>query len=67
MKFGQIIEYNITNIFFVKELYTKKRWKSSPKHFSIKSKLSISLDEPSEILNSLYLLCAQAEDYQSTC
>ena len=56
MKFGQIIEYNITNIFFVKKLYAKGGGESSPKHFSIKSKMSISLDEPSEILNSLYLL-----------
>ena len=43
MKFGQLIEYNITNIFLGKS-YTK-RGGERPRPFPGKSKLRISLDE----------------------
>ena len=43
MKFGQIVEYNMRNI-FVEKLYTKCGGEAIPKPFSKKSKLSISLD-----------------------
>ena len=44
MKFGQWIEYDMINIFFEK-WYTKCVGETSPKHFSGKLKLSISLDQ----------------------
>ena len=44
MKFGQLIEYNMRNIFNEKS-YTKCGQETSPRHFSGKLKLSISLDQ----------------------
>ena len=44
MKFGQIIEYNMKNI-FVEKSYTKYTGETSPRFFSKKSKSSISLDQ----------------------
>ena len=44
VKFGQLIEYNIRNIFLEKS-YPKCAGETSPKCFSKKSKLSISLDQ----------------------
>ena len=44
MKFGQLIEYNMRNIFLEKS-YTKYGGETSPRPFSEKLKLSISLDQ----------------------
>ena len=44
VKFGQLIEYNMRNIFLEKS-YTKCGGETIPKPFSKKSKLSISLDQ----------------------
>ena len=44
MKFGQLIEYNMRNI-FVEKLYTKCDEETIPRPFSRKTKLSISLDQ----------------------
>ena len=44
MKFGQLIEWNTRNIFLEKS-YTKCGDKTSPRPFSEKLKLSISLDQ----------------------
>ena len=44
MKFGQSIEYNMRNIFLEKS-YTKCGGETSPRPFSEKLKLSISLDQ----------------------
>ena len=63
-KFGQLIEYNMINIFLLKS-YAKYGGETSPRPFYIKSKLSISLDEKSEILQNLLLLFVQAEVYQN--
>ena len=49
MKLGQLIEYNIRNIFLEKS-YTKCGGETSPRPFSKKSKLSISLDQYSKVL-----------------
>ena len=49
MKFGQLTEYNMRNIFLEKP-YTKCAEESIPRTFSKKSKLSISLDQQSEFL-----------------
>ena len=44
MKFGQLIEYNMRNI-FVEKSYIKCGRETIPRPFSKKSKLSISLDQ----------------------
>ena len=44
MKFGQLIECNMRNIFLEKS-YTKCGGKTRPRPFSEKLKLSISLDQ----------------------
>ena len=57
MKFGQLIDYNMRNIFPEKS-YTKCGGETSLRLFSKKSKLSISLDHYSKVLQSLFLLYA---------
>ena len=59
MKFCQLIEYNIRNIFLNKS-YRKYGAEPIPKPFSKKSKLSISLDRESKVLSNLLLLHAKA-------
>ena len=44
MKFGQLVKYNMKNIFFEKS-YTKCGGEAIPRSFSKKSKLSIFLDQ----------------------
>ena len=44
MKFGQLIEYNMRNI-FIEKSYTKCAGETIPRPLSKKSKLSISLDQ----------------------
>ena len=44
MKFGQLIEYNMRNV-FLEKLYTKYSEKTGPRPFSEKLKLRISLDQ----------------------
>ena len=44
IKFGQLIEYNMRNI-FLKKSYTKCGGETNPRPFSEKLKLSISLDQ----------------------
>ena len=44
MKFGQLIEYNMRNI-FLQNSFTKCGGETSPRPFSEKLKLSISLDQ----------------------
>ena len=44
MKVGQLIEYNMRNI-FVEKLYTKRAGETISRPLSKKSKLSISLDQ----------------------
>ena len=43
MKFGQLIEYNMRNI-FIEKSYTKCGGETAPRAFFKKSKFSISLD-----------------------
>ena len=52
-KFGQLREYNMKNIFLEKP-YTKCGGETSPRPFSEKLKLSISLDQQSEFLFSSF-------------
>ena len=44
MKFGQLLEYNMGKV-LVKKLYTKCGEETSPRPYSQKLKLSISLDQ----------------------
>ena len=55
MKFCHLIEYNMTNI-FIETSYTECGGETSPRPFSEKSKLSISLDQQAKVLYSLFLL-----------
>ena len=55
MKYGQLIEYNTRNIFLEKS-YMKYFEETIIRPFSIKLKLSISLDQRSKVLHSLFLL-----------
>ena len=55
MKFGQLIECNMRNIFLEKS-YTKCGGETSPRSFSEKLKLSISLDQWSKVLYNFVLL-----------
>ena len=54
MKFGQLIEYNMRNIFRGKS-YTKCGGENSPRPSSEKLKLSIPLDQKAQVLYSLFL------------
>ena len=58
IKFGQLIERNMTNIFFEKP-YTKWDGETSSRLFSEKLKLSISLDQQSKVLYNLFSLYAK--------
>ena len=55
MKFGQLIEYNIRSIFLEKSS-TICRGETIARSFSKKSNLSISLNQQSKVLYSLFLL-----------
>ena len=55
MKFGQLIEYNMRNI-FLEQSCTKCGGETIHRPFSKNSKLSISLDQSSKVFNSLLLL-----------
>ena len=58
MKFGQLIKYNLRNIFLEKS-YTKYGGETIPRPYFKKSKLSISLDQYSKVLHILFLLFAK--------
>ena len=57
MKFGQLIEYNMRSIFAEKS-YTKCDGETIRRPFSKNPKWSISLDQYSKVLHSLFLLYA---------
>ena len=55
MNTGQLLEYNLRNIFLEKS-YTKCGGETIPRSFYKKSKLTISLDQYSKVLYVLFLL-----------
>ena len=59
MKFGQLIEYSMRNI-FVEKSYAKCTGETIPRPLSKKSKLSVYLDQCCKVLNSLFLLYDRA-------
>ena len=58
MKFGQLIEYDMRNI-FVEKSFSKCGGETIPRLFSKKSKLNISLDQQSKVSYSFFLLDAK--------
>ena len=58
MKFDQLIENNIRKNFLEKS-YTECPGETSPRPFSDKLRLNISLDQQSKVLYSLFLLYAK--------
>ena len=58
MKFDQLIEYHMRNVFLEKS-YTNYDGETITRPFSRKSKLSISLDQLFKVLYSLFLLHAK--------
>ena len=54
MKFGQLIKYNKKNIFFEKS-YAKYGGEIIARYFSRNSKFSISLDQWSKVLYSVFI------------
>ena len=64
MKVGQLIEYNMRNIFLEKS-YTKCGRETIPRPFSKKSKLIISLDQHSKVLYILFELIAKLRTIES--
>ena len=56
--FGQLIGYNLRNIFLEKP-YTKFGGETSPRPFFEKLKFTISLNQKSKVLYCLFLLCAE--------
>ena len=64
MKFGQL-KVSIRRNIFLEKLYTKYGGEASPRSFSKKSKLSITLDQQPEISYSLCLYYVQVKDYQN--
>ena len=63
-KLSQLIECKMRN-FFLGKWYIKCNGETSPGPFTKILKLRKSLDQQSELLCSLFLLCAQVEDYQN--
>ena len=55
MKFGQLKECDMENIFLEKS-YIKYDGEISPRNFSEKIKFSISLDQQGKVLYSLFIL-----------
>ena len=64
MKFGHLIECNMRNVFLEKS-FTKCGGETSSRPFSEKLKTSISLDQQSKVLYSVFLLYGQVEGYRS--
>ena len=64
MKFSQLIEHKMRNI-FLQKLYTKRGGEASPRSSYEKSKLNKPLDQQSEMLYSLFLLNVQVKVHQN--
>ena len=63
MKFGQLIECNMRNI-FVEKSYPKYAGETIPRALSKKFELSISLDQQCKVSNGLFLLYANLRDIE---
>ena len=63
MKFSQLIEYNLRNI-FLEKLFEKCIGETIPRPYFKKSKVRISLDQYSKLLCFFFLIVCQVEDYR---
>ena len=63
MKFGQLIEYNMTKTFLEKS-FTECGRETIPRPFSKKSKLSISQNQYSKNVIYFVLVVCQVDDYR---
>ena len=57
MKFCQLIEYNMGNV-FLEISYIKCHGEASPRPYDIRSKLTICLDQQSEIYKVIFIVCS---------
>ena len=64
MKFGQLIECDLRNIFLEKS-YTECGAETSPRPLSEKLKLSISLDQLSKVLYTFVFIVCKVEDHRN--
>ena len=64
MKFSKLREYNMRNIFHEKS-YTNCGGETSLSPFSKKSKLIMSLDQPSKVLHNSSLLYVEVKGYRN--
>ena len=64
MTFGQVIEYDVKNIFLAK-LFTKSGGETSPRPFHKKSKLNRFLDQQTKRLYSQFLVYVIVENHQN--
>ena len=64
MKFPKLVEYNMINI-FIEKMCRKCDGETSPRPFFKKPKLTISLDQQSEVSYYLFFMYVKVEDYQS--
>ena len=66
-KFGQLIVYKTKNIFLEKSWYYwwRNLFQKNQKPFLKKSKLSVSLNQKSKVLCSLFLLYVQVNGYRA--
>ena len=64
MRFGQLIEYNLRNVFLEKS-YTKCGGETIPRPFFKILKLSISVDQYSKVSYILFLLFAKFRAIES--
>ena len=64
MEVGQLIIHNMRNI-FLKKSFTKSDEETMLRPFSKKSKFSISLDQDSKVLFSLFVIICQVEGYRN--
>ena len=64
IKFGQLIECNMRNL-FLEKIKHKMWWRNQSETLSEKLKLGVSLDQQSKVLYGLFLLYAKlrASDY----
>ena len=60
MKFGQLTEYNVRNVFLQKS-YTKCGGKAIPRPFYRNSNLSITVDQQSEMLQFAFIVCPSGD------
>ena len=64
MKFGQLIQYNMWNV-FLEKLCTKGGGETSPRLFSEKLKMSISLDQCLKFDTVYFYYIWQVEGYRN--